>query len=150
MSAVGSRSRRYATALVMAVAASIVAAGCTPDTVPSAPSPRAIVNPGTAPAGTFVNVAAPDNTCRTTPSGGVSPYSSLQAAITARSTGVVIAQGYQFIGTSPSEYTAPDLFVRVKLPPALRPGVYNVLLSCFGYLDSFMYEPAQLTVTSGL
>lgn len=121
---------------------------CTPDVLPFVPGPRTVVNPGSGIAGSSVDVAAPDDRCSIAPDGSPAPYSSIQATMAIRSSGVVIASGSQFLGGSPSTYGAPDPFVRLRVPPATRVGVYNVFLTCYSSFDSFQYEPTTFVVTS--
>lgn len=144
---------RRAAAIALAAAALFGAASCTPDastggsttTTTEAPAARPVLSPASGPAGSFVNVATPNGKCDPA---GPYQYSSLQAALTIPASGIVIAQGTQFIGNSPSTYATDDQFVRLRIPPATAPGVYNVFLSCYSYLDTYTYSPAKFTVTA--
>ncbi|MFN8053252.1 MAG: hypothetical protein U0Q22_17555 [Acidimicrobiales bacterium] len=145
----GRRVRQGAVALA-AVAALFAAVSCTPEpsTPVEPPAAKAVLSPTSGPAGSFVNVAAPNDGCSVP--GNPNYYSSMQAALTIRSSGIVVNQAYQYIGSSPSTYATPDPYVHLRIPPATAPGVYNVYLSCYGYLDTYMYAPATFTVTPSL
>lgn len=140
----------FARRAAVAVAATAAFAGvvaCTPESSTPAPPPpaKAILSPSAGPAGSFVDVAAPNGECDPR---GTNPYSSLQAALTIARTGIVVTQGYQYIGPSPSTYAGNDPFVHLRIPPATAPGVYNVFLSCYSYLDTYTFAPATFTVTT--
>ncbi len=144
---------RRAAAIAVATVALLGTASCTPDastggsttTTTEAPAAKPVLSPTSGPAGSFVNVATPNGECDPT---GPYQYSSLQAALTIPSSGIVVTQASQYIGASPSTYAGPDQFVRLRIPPATAPGVYNVFLSCYSYLDTYMYSPAKFTVTA--
>ena len=109
------------------------------------PAARAVLSPASGPAGSFVNVAAPDGSCLT----NASTYQSLQAAMTIPGSGIVIAQGYQNLFGGFSNSVVPDAYVRLLVPPATAAGKYFIYLSCYGYLDQYSYAPATFTVTPG-
>jgi len=132
-------------AAILAFAGLASACAPSPAVTVDPPPARAVLSPSSGPAGSFVNVAPPDGSCL---SDGVT-FGSLQAAVTIPSSGVVIAQGYQYLGVAISEYAAPDPFVRLRVPPATAPGTYLVYLSCYSYLDQYAYSPATFTVTPG-
>lgn len=136
------------------VAAGILLGGltaCVPDVPPPTPPDqraRPVLSVSSGPAGSLVDVAAPDGECDIRPDApSYAQYSQLLAGITVPRTGAVIVQATQYIGASPSGYGANDAFVRLRVPPAAAPGVYHVLLACQSYVDSYAFEPATFTVT---
>ena len=138
---------RRAAVVLAATAAVAGLVACTPEApAPVTPPPaKALLSPSAGPAGSFVDVAAPNGECDAK---GTYPYSSLQAALTIPRSGIVVAQAYQYIGPSPSSYATNDPFVHLRIPPATAPGTYNVFLSCYSYLDTYTFAPASFTVTT--
>ena len=130
----------------------LFAAGCVPSSTPPVIPPdgqaRPIVSPAAGPAGSFLNVAAPNQECDYQPGApGYSQYTQLLAGVTIPRTGIVVVQAFQYIGSSLSTYATNDAFVRLRIPPATEPGVYNVLLACQSYSGSYGFAPATFTVT---
>ena len=142
---------RRVAVIAVSAAALVGVVSCTPDPATGGgaepPQAKAVLSPSAGLAGSFVDVAAPNGQCDPH---GTYPYSSLQAALTIPSSGVVVTQAYQYIGPSPSTYAGNDPFVHLRIPVATAPGTYNVFLSCYSYLDTYTFAPAKFTVLPGV
>ena len=104
------------------------------------PLARAIINPTSGPAGTIIDVTAPDDEC--TDHG----FASLQATVTHGPTGYLVTTAYQNVGGSFSNNASDDPMVRLRIPPFAAAGSYLVYLSCYSYLGSYQYAPATFRV----
>ncbi|HBX76438.1 MAG TPA: hypothetical protein DEG43_02220 [Acidimicrobiaceae bacterium] len=137
------RAQRLLVAVTALAAISGVACAPAPTPTPTPPPPAtAVVSPTAATAGTFINVTPPNNACK-----GGAAYSSLEAQLVTLS-GIVISRAYAYVGNNFSGYANPDMLVKLRVPPATALGTYQVFLSCYGYLDQYLYAPAKFTVTA--